>query len=113
VSKFTDEHVYICYKRVFFHISTRNKAIANNIIFRHFACINHNNLLISELLVKVHCKTLDKSTGNWTMVLEEMHSQVKQSIMGKVGPSNSKTYFPRCNNLQKICWFWKFFNFGI
>jgi len=61
VSKFTE---VACYKREFFSISTRNKVIGKNLIFLDFAYNIHKNLLISELLVEVLCKTLDNSTGN-------------------------------------------------
>jgi len=56
--------VYIYYKRVFF-IFNQKKVTAKNLIFSHFAFNIHNNLLIlSELLVQLHCKTLDKITRN-------------------------------------------------
>jgi len=49
------------------------------------------------------------------MVLEEMHSQAKYSVMGKVGPSTLKIMY--CSSMyitrEKFAGVEKFSNFGI
>jgi len=73
VSKFTEVAcLYMLYASIF-HILTRKNslpkipflAISHSVFTTVFALsIHNNNLLISELLAELHCKTLGKNTGN-------------------------------------------------